>query len=115
MTAANPLESLLIPRCPAREASEVARKLKLAATKRAWRKANPDKQRLYWRTYVESLKMKPAIPAAVVTLSDLVQQVADLKTLVLQLVIDKQQTIAITGKSLVITKPPAAPQRVSSR
>lgn len=84
MTEAIPFGSLLIPSCPASEASEVARKLKKAATKRAWCRANPEKQRLYNRTYIATLKMKaaavPAQPAFVeVTLSELVQQVAELR------------------------------------
>jgi hypothetical protein len=123
MTATNPRQALLIPCSPAPEAPEVTRRKKQFAYRKAWCKANPEKQRQYQRTYLESLKMKaaaaaviPAQPAPVeVTLSELAQQVADLKAVVLQLVIDKQQSIAIRGSGLVITKPPAAPQRVSSR
>lgn len=85
MTIANPLE-----------ASEVTRKLKLAATKRAWCRANPEKQRQYNRTYIESLKLKAADPVEV-TLSELVQQVADLKALIMQLVTGRQQTIGSNG------------------
>ena len=140
-TVPNTFRPLMIPSCPAVEASEVARKLKqaaygrtyyaahrdqtaaakkawvlanperAAAAKKAWRTANPEKQGQYQRTYLESLKLKAAAvqPAPVeVILSDLVQQVAELKALVLQLVTDRQQSTAITGSSLPITKPQAA-------
>lgn len=84
---------------------------RVAAARKAWLLANPEKKGQYQRTYLESLKLKAAAvqPAPVeVILSDLVQQVVELKALVLLLVTDKQQSTAITGSSLPITKPPAA-------
>ena len=95
-----PFVSLLIPSSPVSEASEVTRRKKQAAysrayyavhrvsviaTKRAWHKANPDKQGQYNRTHFEKVKAAaadavPVQPVLVeVTLSDLVQQLAELR------------------------------------